>query len=242
MDGDQERQLRLMTGEYMEHEKFERNIGELEVSSIFIPPVISDQTRFFVFLSLLNGDERVLIKALVDTGSMGCFIHSKIVNTNNLQTKCLSSPITCSGFDDTPGKDVVDKEWNGTGRFCFGQSVSNDFSFDLLVNKIGSYDMILGMPWLERNEAKIFCRTGATCMELATLHLEVEPMYQDKARDHGVDIIPVIDDSRRDRSAPIIPLVNEKELLPFSPDLQKISIFFGRFSTSISLFTTSSEV
>lgn len=124
MNDDQEERLRSMTSEYLAHNRVERHVGDLEVSSISIPPISRDRSRFFVFISILNGEDPILIKALVDTGSMGCFINSKIVNSQKLETASLSHPVSCSGFDGSLGKNLVNKKWKGMGSFC----IANDLS------------------------------------------------------------------------------------------------------------------
>lgn len=92
VDSDQERCLRSMTGEYLDHEDSIRHIGDLELRSISIPPITGGRARFFVLIFLSNGKNTILIKALVDTGLMGCFNHSKIFNSNKLNSSPLSSP------------------------------------------------------------------------------------------------------------------------------------------------------
>lgn len=237
----QESRLRSMTSEYLAHEHSLRNYDELEVSSLTIPPISKDRSCFFVFISLLNRGEPVLIKALVDTGLMGCFLHSRIVNEKRLQTSSLSSPISCSGFDGTPGKEIVKRKWTGLGCFCIGDSVSNEFPFDLLVNDIGPYDMILGMPWLEANEARILCKPGATSMEISALQLTVSSLNEEQSHMKPIDMIPLKhSDQRHHNSLPIIPLINEKELLPFSPDPSLISQIPAAFHSYLDVFQPSS--
>lgn len=196
MYDDQEKRLREMTSEYLAHQQNERRIGDLEVCAISVPPISKDRSRFFVFISLMNGEDPILIKAFVDTGAMGCFINSKIVKSRKLKHFPLPHHVSCSGFDGSPGKNIVKSKWLGKGSFCIGEEVSNPYPFDLMINDIGSYDAILGMPWLEENEAKIFCRTGNTSMELASLALSEVPIDQS-----DIEIVPIIDASRSCRKS-----------------------------------------
>lgn len=91
MSGDQEDRLRSMTSKYLSHERDERHIGDLEVCPVSVPTVSKDRTRFFVFISIMNGEDPILIKALVDTGSMGCFIHSNIIKKSQSWHYCFTS-------------------------------------------------------------------------------------------------------------------------------------------------------
>lgn len=231
----QEEHLRSMTSDYLDHEQNERQIGELEVCSIFIPPLSKERSRFFVFISLKDGENPILIKALVDTGSMGCFLNSKIVAKFYLKTTPLLHHVSCLEFDGSVGKNVVRRRWEGSGSFCVGNEVSNPFQFELFVNDIGSYDAILGMPWLEANEAKFFCKSGSTSMELSSLNLVTEQLMNSGSLDE-ITLISVVDASQRFRGPPVISLINEQDLPAFSPDPTLISQIPSVFQSFLEVF------
>lgn len=142
---------------------------DLSVSTMRIKPIPSFPTRFLVGLRLVLGNVTVMVRDLLDTGAMDSFVNKRIANCYNLITNDLPSPLTCSGFDGTPGGELVTRAWRGVGRLTDGMEDSDDLDFDLKVNNIGNYDVILGLPWLNSHRAIMHCGAEGRGIEIGSL-------------------------------------------------------------------------
>lgn len=156
-----------------EHFAWEHNLQVMDtepsVSTLRITPLPAFPTRFLVGLRLVLGNSSVLVRALLDTGAMDSFVTKQVARCLNLITNDLPCPLTCSGFDSTPGGELVTKAWRGVGRLTNGVEDSDNLDFDLKVNDIGHYDVILGLPWLNSHQAIIHCGAEGRGVEIGSL-------------------------------------------------------------------------
>lgn len=156
-----------------EHFAWEHDIqamdSTIDVSTVRISPLPTFPGRFVVELRLVLGNSLVLVRALIDTGAMDSFIHKRVVQRFKLITDKLLVPLTCSGFDGTPGGELVTDAWNGVGRLTNGVDDSDDLDLGLKVNDIGNYDVILGLPWLDAHHAVVHCGTEGRGVEIGSL-------------------------------------------------------------------------
>lgn len=187
-------------------------MGELEVSSIQLSPVADIRSLFFLRLKIYSPSGPILIKALIDTGAMGSFLHSKFISSHGLKTRLLPLPVACVAYDGSTGKDFVRSVWNGSGAFHSEDVVSGSLNFDVLVSDIGQYDAIIGMPWLSANNAKISCGLEGRGIELGSISLVSSDPYSFDP----VETIPISTKALKHSQHPHIPMVDEKSLKAFS--------------------------
>lgn len=123
----------------------------VDLAVVRISGDMQHSNKFIIPLKIPGSD--IVMKALVDTGSQGCFINKKFATNQDMNLSEKSPPICCLSFDGTPGVGgLVDKEWVGLAGY--GES---KFPLALGATNLGKHDAILGLPWLDSVNAKITC-------------------------------------------------------------------------------------
>ena len=116
------------------------------------------------------------VNALIDSGSSGDFISSTFVQNHNIPTQ------------PSPHTNVVilaDGTKQATSNMVTAASLSianYSAAVDLMVLPLSQYDIILGMPWLERTNPRIDWTSKKLELNVAgeTLHLHSEPKNQSR--------------------------------------------------------------
>jgi hypothetical protein len=119
------------------------------------------------YLSLPFSSSRPILKALIncqdsdpieasilfDSGASASFIDFNFVRRNRLHLSQLHQSIQCRGFDSTLAKSGnIHSCWQGHIRFPAKNLSLQSFPVLLLVTNLASADIILGFPWLSKNQ------------------------------------------------------------------------------------------
>ncbi|GAA5992983.1 hypothetical protein JCM11641_006342 [Rhodosporidiobolus odoratus] len=106
-----------------------------------------------------GGEEDVPVACLVDSGALGTFVSPSFVRQSRLKQSFLSSPIT---IYDVAGRPLDVTKTFVRARLALGDDPlhSHVDEGDLLVCNVGSFDVILGLPWLVKHDATVSWSTG----------------------------------------------------------------------------------
>ena len=119
-----------------------------------IPSVITcsdSESRIFIPVEITLQSENVGTKALVDSGAEGLFIDHKFVEKHGIQTNPVRQAIQAQNVDGTMNNcGLITRE--ATLDFVIGHQEQRE---TFLVTSLGSHDLILGHPWLERQNPVI---------------------------------------------------------------------------------------
>ena len=114
-----------------------------------IPSVITcsnSESRIFIPVEITLRSENVGTKALVDSGAEGLFIDHKFVEKYGIQTNPVRQTVQAQNVDGTMNnRGLITREV--TLDFVIGHQKQRE---TFLVTSLGSHDLILGHPWLER--------------------------------------------------------------------------------------------
>ena len=91
------------------------------------------------------------ISALIDSGAAGYFIHEDFVKQNGLKTIKLLFPILVRNVDNSANIASKIREKLRLSFTIFGRTMEATF----LVTNLGRQTVILGLPWLERENPDI---------------------------------------------------------------------------------------
>ena len=96
------------------------------------------------------------MNALLDSGSGGKFIDQNYAKTLNLPLKTLDKPIPTINVDRTLNKKGTIKHYINLELEVFGQTQL----IQLLITGLGKQKILLGFPWLQKNNPLINWQTG----------------------------------------------------------------------------------
>ena len=102
-------------------------------------------------LKIKTEEETVEMNALLDSGSGGKFIDQNYAKTLNLPLKTLDKPIPTINVDRTLNKKGTIKHYINLELEVFGQTQM----IQLLVTGLGKQKILLGFPWLQKNNPLI---------------------------------------------------------------------------------------
>jgi hypothetical protein len=114
-----------------------------------IPAVITrstDESRIFVLVEITVGSKNVGVSALIDSGAEGLFINRKLVDEHRIPKEKMARTVTAQNADGTLNRTGVITE-KATIPINLGSKVSKETFW---ITALGNYDMILGHPWLAR--------------------------------------------------------------------------------------------
>ncbi|GJY25422.1 putative reverse transcriptase domain-containing protein [Tanacetum coccineum] len=92
-----------------------------------------------------------LARVLFDTGADKSFISLSFASTLNIP------PITIDTFYDIEMADGTLVSTNTVIKGCTLTLLNQPFEINLMPIKLGSFDVVIGMDWLSKYHAKIFC-------------------------------------------------------------------------------------
>jgi hypothetical protein len=106
---------------------------------------------------------------LFDTRASVSFVDLSFARRNCLPLSKLKHPIQCRVFNGTLAKSgTISFCWKGCIHFP-SSSLSSQFPVSLFVPELASADIILGFPWLEKNQIFV---GGSPCSLLYPIRLE----------------------------------------------------------------------
>jgi hypothetical protein len=153
--------------------------------------------EYTFWLETLDTRQTFPVRVLVDCGASGCFINRSFVMEHNLSTSRLEVPISVQNADGTESR-------NGPIEFSCDVILFAPPSFrdrlNLEVTTI-TYDVILGLPWLQRHNPKVDWKEGT--MEL--LRDTTLSMHTTDAEPKSLDEIPSPDSYPFEESIGLIP-------------------------------------
>ena len=121
--------------------------------------------------------------AMIDSGATGLFLHQWFVNRHQMLTQPLSHPITLYNIDRTP---------NTAGKITHSIQLlatidqNSPQLLEYLVTNIGSEDIILGLPWLQKVNPDINWKKGClTIPPLAPHSITIEDVPEPKTSNVG---------------------------------------------------------
>ena len=118
--------------------------GEINENSLTIP------------LKIKTEEEIVETNALLDSGAGGKFIDQNYAKNLNLSLKTLDKPIPAINVDGTLNKKGTIKHYVNLKIEIFGQPQT----VRLLITGLGKQKILLGFPWLQKNNPIIDWQTG----------------------------------------------------------------------------------
>ena len=107
-------------------------------------------------LKIKTEEETVETNALLDSGAGGEFIDENYTKTLDLSLKTLDKPIPAINVDGTLNKKGTIKHYVNLELEVFGQPQM----LRLLVTGLGKQKILLGFPWLQKNNLMIDWQTG----------------------------------------------------------------------------------
>ena len=107
-------------------------------------------------LKIKTGSETVETNALLDSGAGGEFIDQNYPKTLNLPLKTLDKPIPAINVDGTLNKKGTIKHYVNLELEIFGQLQT----IRLLITGLGKQKILLGFPWLQKNNPLIDWQNG----------------------------------------------------------------------------------
>ncbi|XP_071699158.1 uncharacterized protein [Rutidosis leptorrhynchoides] len=141
-------------------------------------------------------------KVLFDSGADKSFVALSYANILNKTLKNLEFPLKVEIAD---GKVVIAA---GVYKDCEIEFGSESFKIDLVPITLGEFDIVIGMDWLDRNEADISCHEKY--VKVKTPSGGVMVIHGEKQR-RLVPISHVVDTRKEAPSISDIPIVNEFE-------------------------------
>lgn len=110
------------------------------------------EDHFLLSVTLAFEGRHVDLVAMIDSGATGNFVNSAVVQRYGIPTEALACPKSLAVVDGRPIE-----AGRVTHRTENLQLLAENFedSISLLVTSIGQHDIILGLPWLRRNNPKI---------------------------------------------------------------------------------------
>ena len=107
-------------------------------------------------LKIKSEEETIETNALLDSGAGGEFIDQNYAKTLNLSLRNLDKPIPAINVDGTLNKKGTIKHYINLELKIFGQPQT----IQLLVTRLGKQKILLGFPWLQKNNLLINWQTG----------------------------------------------------------------------------------
>jgi len=140
------------------------------------------------------------VTILIDPGSTANILSKRFVEAKSITTTLLSTSLTTVAFGGTKGHTT--KEALGV------QYTIDNFTYqdDFYIVKLGNYDAILGMPWMERHQANTiqydWCKktlllrqkNGTVALQAQTapptiFTISAAEMKQELDQDHNTDFV-----------------------------------------------------
>ena len=117
---------------------------------------IINKNSLSIPLKIKTESETVETNALIDSGAGGEFIDQNYAKTLNLPLKTLDKPIPAINVDGTLNKKGTIKHYVNLELEIFGRLQT----IRLLVTGLGKQKILLGFPWLQKNNPIIDWQTG----------------------------------------------------------------------------------
>jgi hypothetical protein len=125
-----------------------------------------------------SGSNPVEASILFDSGASASFIDFNFARRNHLHLSQLNHTIHCRGFNGTLAKSGgINSCWQGHIQFPAENVSLHSFPVLLLVTDLASADIILGFPWLSKNQ--IFVGGSPRCLLVPRTLLLSEVSTQD---------------------------------------------------------------
>lgn len=116
-----------------------------------VTSISPNETSIRVPVTIFTRGKAITLRALIDSGAEGTFINSTVIEKNKLDQQNLEQPIIVKNVDGTTNKA---KEITGY-ILAFLQAGERPEATKFLITAIGNEDIILGLPWLRRNNPSI---------------------------------------------------------------------------------------
>jgi hypothetical protein len=123
-------------------------VANMNDKSFSIPISMSGQRE--------NIDEKIEIKALIDSGAGGTFLDQKFATANRMELIPLLKPIRVFNVDGTKNKE-------GTITHCTWKKIwidDKELDIRFLITGLGKETAILGLPWLKQYNPRIDWEKG----------------------------------------------------------------------------------
>ena len=134
-------------------------INVYPLSPICIQTIFSgtiNKNSLTIPLKIKTKKETIETNALLDSGAGGEFIDQNYAKTLNLPLKTLGKPIPAINVDGTLNKKGTIKHYVNLELEVLGQPQT----IWLLVTRLGKQKILLGFPWLQKNNPLIDWQTG----------------------------------------------------------------------------------
>ena len=109
------------------------------------------ETSIRIPVTLYIKEKPIFLRALIDSGAEGVFINSQIINRYEIPQQPLSNPITIKNVDGTTNKEKEISRYIRPIMKIGDKTEPTKF----WVTSIGQEDIILGLPWLQKNNPQI---------------------------------------------------------------------------------------
>lgn len=222
----------------------------VEICSVRLVADPSIPRRINVPMSLRDNGLNIPVIAFMDTGSEGDFLDERVAKRHGLKFLKKEIPLECVGYDGKKGNDVL-WEWRGQLRVTSENGDWEDQDITLNVTRLGSHEMIIGLPWMQRVGCSMMLSKGKSYLVVGRDLIKALPMTEETSTTLicKIDLtVPVINSSTSvfsdssSKSDPIktpfsttssLPACNDVPHEPYNaPDLPDISAKREGFSVS----------
>lgn len=150
----------------------------LDLCSIRLEADHSEPRRFNVPMSLRHNGFSVPVMAFMDTGSGGEFLDDRFARAHGLTLLKKDVPLECVGYDGRKG-EVVNHEWLGSVRVVGEDGDWEDHEITLNVTRLGSHEMIIGLPWMKRVGCSMTLAEGKSYLVVGRKLIETLPSTEE---------------------------------------------------------------
>jgi hypothetical protein len=105
------------------------------------------QSHFMIPVTVCQNGKKIQAQAMIDSGATGNFVNPKFVKKNKLQKEVLVSPLSLSVVD---GRPIASGKIKNNVIVSFQSSEKHVERLALYEANIGSFNIILGLPWLKK--------------------------------------------------------------------------------------------
>lgn len=153
---------------------------QVDVCSIRLAADPSVPRRINVPMTLREHDLSIPVVAFLDTGSEGDFLNEKFAMVHKMKIKKKEIPLQCVGYDGRRGADVL-YEWEGKIRAVGERGEWEEHDLVLNVTRLGTHDMIIGLPWMQRVGCSLMLNKGKSYLMIGQELIEALPSIDDKS-------------------------------------------------------------